>query len=223
MSFLRHRQIYQSDVLFGKRQDEAVSGFAPNLIVLMSLQPAIPWRVALQHCPPPLHRPESMLYPPAETVNHHLTGAGEFSTGDLGNFQPALTAGKHENSSTPRTPPAGDDRYSASDAGHRVSHAGELANCRADLIIATGSAETSAFLRQLGDTMPVIFVSSDSIDGLVRMQTCESGAVYATVLPLNLPLTPANLLDAVTRALTGTQPGASYGARTPRLQTSPVI
>jgi hypothetical protein len=31
------------------------------------------------------------LQPPAETVNHHLTGAGEFSTGDLGNFQPALT------------------------------------------------------------------------------------------------------------------------------------
>ncbi|MCZ2076057.1 MAG: YaaC family protein [Bryobacterales bacterium] len=32
-----------------------------------------------------------MLYPPAETVNHHLTGAGEFSTGTLGNFQPVLT------------------------------------------------------------------------------------------------------------------------------------
>jgi hypothetical protein len=32
-----------------------------------------------------------MVYPPAETVNHHLTGAEEFSTGDMGNFQPALT------------------------------------------------------------------------------------------------------------------------------------
>jgi hypothetical protein len=27
-----------------------------------------------------------MLYPPAETVNPHLTGAGEFSTGVLGEF-----------------------------------------------------------------------------------------------------------------------------------------
>jgi len=27
--------------------------------VSMSLQPAIPWRVALQQCPPPLHRPAS--------------------------------------------------------------------------------------------------------------------------------------------------------------------
>jgi selenocysteine lyase/cysteine desulfurase len=32
-----------------------------------------------------------MLHPPAETVNHHLLGAGEFSTGEMGNFQPALT------------------------------------------------------------------------------------------------------------------------------------
>jgi hypothetical protein len=73
-------------------QGEAHHGFAPApLIVLMSLRPAIPWRVALLHCSPPLYRPESILNPPAETVNHHLTGAGEFSTGDLGNFQPALT------------------------------------------------------------------------------------------------------------------------------------
>jgi hypothetical protein len=32
------------------------------------------------------------LNPPAETVNHHLTGAGEFSTGRMGIFQPVLTA-----------------------------------------------------------------------------------------------------------------------------------
>jgi hypothetical protein len=31
------------------------------------------------------------LNPPAETVNHHLTGAGEFSTGRMGIFQPVLT------------------------------------------------------------------------------------------------------------------------------------
>ena len=91
MSFLRHEQIYQSDVFCSGGRGEADDGFAPSLIVLMSLRPDIPWRVALQQSPPPLHRPESMLYPPAETVNHHPTGAGEFSTGDLGNFRPALT------------------------------------------------------------------------------------------------------------------------------------
>ncbi len=33
-------------------------------IVLMSLQPAIPWRVALQHCSPPLHRLNGIMnYP----------------------------------------------------------------------------------------------------------------------------------------------------------------
>jgi hypothetical protein len=32
-----------------------------------------------------------MLHPPAETVNHHWLGAGEVSTGDLGNLRPALT------------------------------------------------------------------------------------------------------------------------------------
>ena len=72
-------------------QGEAVSGFAPGLIVLMSLQPDIPWRVALQQCSPPLHRLDFMYHPPAETVNHHFARAGEFSAGTLGNFQPELT------------------------------------------------------------------------------------------------------------------------------------
>lgn len=76
-----------------KTQGEAIFGFAPGLIVLMSLPPAIPWRVALLHCLPPLHRLDSMYHPPAETVNHHLARAGEFSTGTMGNFQPELTAG----------------------------------------------------------------------------------------------------------------------------------
>jgi hypothetical protein len=93
MSFLRHGQIYQSDGFLVCAQGEASCGFAPKRpIVLMSLRPAIPWRVALLHCPPPLHRPESIVNQTAETINHHLPGAGEFSTGDLGNFQPALTS-----------------------------------------------------------------------------------------------------------------------------------
>jgi len=90
MSFLRHGQIYQSDVVF-KTRAEAVSGFAPGLIVLMSLRPAIPWRVGLHQSPPPLHQPVSIFNPPAQTVNHHPAGAGEFSTGEMRNFQPALT------------------------------------------------------------------------------------------------------------------------------------
>jgi hypothetical protein len=33
----------------------------PQLIIRMSFQPAIPWRVALQHCPPLLHQPGPIL------------------------------------------------------------------------------------------------------------------------------------------------------------------
>lgn len=61
------------------------------LIVWMSLRPAIPWRVALLHCSPPLHQPFAMVNPIVGTVNHHLNRAGEFSTGGMGNFRSALT------------------------------------------------------------------------------------------------------------------------------------
>ena len=64
---------------------------APVIIVSMSLQSAIPWRVALQQSPPPLRRLLSMLRKVVVGVNHHLIRGGEFSTGDLGNFHPALT------------------------------------------------------------------------------------------------------------------------------------
>jgi hypothetical protein len=90
MSFSRHGQIYQSDALFRPRS-EVIAGFAPGLIVLMSLRPAIPRQVGLHQSPPPLHRLKIILIPSAETVNHHLAGAGDFSTGEMRNFQPALT------------------------------------------------------------------------------------------------------------------------------------
>src|SRR5271165_6146166 len=90
MSFSRHGQIYQSDGLFRPRS-EAVSGFAPGLIVSMSLRPAIPRQVGLHQSPPPLHRLKVILIPSAETVNHHPARAAEFSTGEMRNFQPALT------------------------------------------------------------------------------------------------------------------------------------
>jgi hypothetical protein len=108
MSFLRHDEIYRSDVVWAVRRGSASASpcwgqsigatvmldangenangersrsHAPRSSSAMSLGSAIPWRVALQQSPPPLYRPESMLHPPAETVNHHLLGAGEFSTG----------------------------------------------------------------------------------------------------------------------------------------------
>ena len=90
MSFLRHGQIYQSDE--GQNRDRR---FAPvPAIVSMSLRPAIPWRVGLHQSPPPLRRLLSMLKEVAVGVNHHLMGGGEFSTGPMGNFQPALTGPK---------------------------------------------------------------------------------------------------------------------------------
>jgi len=50
----------------------------PGLIVLMSLPPAIPWRVALQHRLPPLHRLFSMLHPTAENSQALLKLVREF-------------------------------------------------------------------------------------------------------------------------------------------------
>ena len=88
--FSRHMQIYRSDVMLSARS-EAVSGFAPSFIVSMSLQPTIPRQVGLNQSPPPLHRLDFILNPPAETVNHHHTRGGEFSPGEMRIFQPALT------------------------------------------------------------------------------------------------------------------------------------
>jgi hypothetical protein len=62
----------------------------------MSLRPAIPRRVALLHCSPPLHQPFVIVNRVAGTLNRHLTGTGEFSTGTLGDFQPELTKNRSE-------------------------------------------------------------------------------------------------------------------------------
>src|SRR5262249_31543231 len=62
MSFLRHEQIYQSDVFSVCAPGLASLGFAPErLIVLISLRPAIPQRGALLHCSLPLHRAIAMV------------------------------------------------------------------------------------------------------------------------------------------------------------------
>src|ERR1700675_4275345 len=57
MSFLRHRQTHLSPL----RVVGATLVGAPTLIVAMSLPLAIPWWVALQQSPPPLHQPGKNL------------------------------------------------------------------------------------------------------------------------------------------------------------------
>src|ERR1051326_830805 len=90
MSFLRHGRSI-NPMCSVREQGEADDRFALPLIVLMSLRPAIPRRVALLHCSLLLHRTIPMVNGVAGTVNHHSAGAGEFSVGDLGNFHLALT------------------------------------------------------------------------------------------------------------------------------------
>ena len=60
MSFFRHGEIYRSDegTLQSAGSDPRL---APRPIVSMSLQLAIPRRVALQQSPPPLHQPSAIL------------------------------------------------------------------------------------------------------------------------------------------------------------------
>jgi hypothetical protein len=79
MSFLRHQQIYQSDVFLFT--PGLAYGFAPeHVIVLMSLRPAIPRRVALLHCSLPLHRATAMVDEVAGNCQPPLTrGWGIFS------------------------------------------------------------------------------------------------------------------------------------------------
>ena len=59
MSFFRHGEIYRSDV--GSKANGNRPKPAPPTIVSMSLRLAIPWRVALQQSPPPLHQPRTIV------------------------------------------------------------------------------------------------------------------------------------------------------------------
>jgi hypothetical protein len=89
MSFLRHGQIYQSDVVSrwrrssfrlrprSHRLDEFAASYS-----LAGCTPALPASAL----------PAGSIFNQlAETVNHHLRRVGEFSTGTMGNFQPELT------------------------------------------------------------------------------------------------------------------------------------
>ena len=59
MSFLRHEEIYRSDV--AKGWEATRSSASQHSSAAMSFQPAIPWRVALQQSPPPLRRLATIL------------------------------------------------------------------------------------------------------------------------------------------------------------------
>src|SRR5579863_1580001 len=89
MSFSRHRQIYQSDVVSARRR----SSFPPRPRSHRLDEFAASYSSA--GCTPALPAsasPAGSIFDhPAETVNHHLWRVGEFSTGTMRNFQPVLT------------------------------------------------------------------------------------------------------------------------------------
>ena len=70
MSFLRHPQTHLSAL----RVVGATLVGAPTLIVAMSLQLAIPWWVALQQSPPPLHQPGENLIEREALVQRIVSG-----------------------------------------------------------------------------------------------------------------------------------------------------
>ena len=70
MSFLRHRQTHLSYL----RVVGATLVGAPTLIVVMSLRLAIPWWVALQQSPPPLHQLMENLVHVVAVVQRTISG-----------------------------------------------------------------------------------------------------------------------------------------------------
>src|SRR5712692_8758525 len=90
MSFLRHRQIYQSDVFF-------VSGWRRSFQLRLRSHRldefAASYSLAGWSPPEPTSASPagSIFIQPAEIVNHLLHRVGDFSTGRMGNFQPELT------------------------------------------------------------------------------------------------------------------------------------
>jgi hypothetical protein len=70
MSFLRHREIYQVAGIALTGADVTMATPAP--LDSMSLQLVIPWRVALQQSPPPLHQPVALCNNGAALCNQHF-------------------------------------------------------------------------------------------------------------------------------------------------------
>lgn len=70
MSFSRHRQIYHPIVVLYRRKRALRLRFRRHR--LMSLQPAIPWWVALLQSPPPLRQSSFILMRWLAVVNKRL-------------------------------------------------------------------------------------------------------------------------------------------------------
>ena len=91
MSFLRHqRSIVRCVDGRGQGAKQAPASPSPSHRLDES-QPVIPRRVGLHQSPLPLHQPDLSSRQSAGNVNLHPGGVGEFSTGEMGKFQPALT------------------------------------------------------------------------------------------------------------------------------------
>ena len=91
MSFLRHRQIYQSDVLLASCRKRSCVRLRPRSH--RSDEFAASYSLAGWSPPEPTSASPagSIFSQPAETVNHLLRRVVHFSTGRMGNFQSVLT------------------------------------------------------------------------------------------------------------------------------------
>lgn len=91
MSFLRHGQIYQSDLFFVSDRKRTPYRLRPRSHRLDEF--AASYSLAGWSPPEPTSASPagSIFNPPAETVNHLRRRVGDFSTGTMGNFQPVLT------------------------------------------------------------------------------------------------------------------------------------
>jgi hypothetical protein len=91
MSFLRHGQIYQSDVLFVSDRKRGPFWLRPRSHRLDEF--AASYSLAGWSPPEPTSASPagSIFNPPAETVNCLRQKVDYFSTGRMGNFQPVLT------------------------------------------------------------------------------------------------------------------------------------
>ena len=74
--------------MWGAAQDRS------RFIVSMSFRPAIPGRLRSRRACFRFAGRFSCCSETVATVKHHFAGAGEFSTGTMGNFQPELTTGQ---------------------------------------------------------------------------------------------------------------------------------
>ena len=91
MSFLRHGQIYQSDVSFVSGRERSCLRLRPRLHRFDEF--AASYSLAGWSPPEPTSAlPAGFIFnQPTETFNHLLRRVATFSTGRMGNFQPVLT------------------------------------------------------------------------------------------------------------------------------------